>query len=369
VHIGRVMREKPIKIALLLEDLEFGGTQRYAVNLLQRLDRDLFEPELWVLRHGADLVRWVKEADVPIEWLSKASWVDPASLVRLASVILRRRPRILYTLTALPNIWGRLIAATLRVPIVVSGYRSLHPKQYERLLWRLSRRIVCNAEASKEVLIRDLGIDASRIAVVPNGVDTDLFCPAPDERSKEPTVVYIGRLVQDKDPLTLVEAFRMVAGRLPGARFEIVGNGPLKEKIAEYISSHGLQQRIQLTEGTRDVLSHLRKAWVFAMASETEASPNVIIEAMAAGVPVVATRVGGIPELVAEGKTGLLVPPHDPARLADALSELLVNDISRSAMCEHARERAVECYGLDSVTRKTEEVFIASMNGSSKGSV
>ena len=155
------MTAPPIRLVVLLQDLEFGGTQRYALQLLQHLDRDRFAPELWVLRGGTD---WSPDG-VKIVRLSGARRVGPVALTRLAWRLCRQRPDVLYTLTVVPNIWGRLFAGLLGVP-VVSGYRSLHPRQHEWLLHRFSARIIANAAALKEQLASCSGIVPDQITVV-----------------------------------------------------------------------------------------------------------------------------------------------------------------------------------------------------------
>lgn len=355
------MTSEPYKLAVLLQDLEFGGTQRYAVNLVKHLNRDLFDPELWVLRGGEDMIPFLRGVDVKIVWMSKSTWVGPRALFQLARNLVRNRPDILYTLTVVPNIWGRVFGSLRRVPVIVSGYRSLYPKQHERWLWRLSNRIICNAEVLRETMVRRSGVSRDRVRVIPNAVDTDIFRPAPDEKAPEPTVVYVGRLVQEKDPMNLVEGFRRTAEQLPEARFRLIGNGSMKPQVEEFVKAHRLESAISIIPGTKDIHAHFHQAWVFALASKQEASANVVIEAMACGLPVVLTRVGGLPELVNHGENGLLVDPHDPTQLAEALTTLLTDDAKRRAMGIKARERVMAHHSLQAMARKTEEVFLEAL--------
>lgn len=350
---------KPITIAILLQDLEFGGTQQYAIRLLMRLDRTMFLPELWVLRGGDDMTALAAEAGINVVWFSKAKQVTMLALARLAWRLLRRRPQILYTLTVVPNIWGRVFGALACVPVVVSGYRSLMPRQQERFLWRLSDKIICNAEALKKIMIRQFAVAPARIAVIPNAVDADWFRPEPTAKDPQPTVVFVGRLVAEKDPLNLLEAFRLAALRLPQARFEIIGNGPFKPEMETRIRVCSLESRIKLLPATADIRPALRKAWVFALSSTSEASPNVIIEAMAMGLPVVATRVGGIPELVADGATGLLVEPRNPANLAEAIITLLTDEARRCSMGENSREIILARHSIQTMVSQTERELLA----------
>jgi glycosyltransferase involved in cell wall biosynthesis len=273
-------------------------------------------------------------------------------------MLLRRRPQILYTLTAVPNVWGRVLGRIARVPVIVSGYRGLLPRQMERFLWRLSDRIICNAEASKDILIHRFSVEPTRIAVVPNAVDADRFHPEQAAKDLQPTVVFVGRLVADKDPLNLLEGLRLAAERVPHARFEIIGDGPFKPRLEKRIRAGSLETRIRLLPANTDVRSALRRAWVFTLPSASEASPNAILEAMAMGLPVVATRVGGIPELVADGTTGLLVEPGNPASLADALVALLTDETRRRSMGEKGRERVLSRHNIQSEVQQTAQVLL-----------
>ncbi|HSW28991.1 MAG TPA: glycosyltransferase [Longimicrobiales bacterium] len=304
----------PIRLVLLLQDLEFGGTQRYALQLVRRLDRRWFAPEVWVLRGGDDLLPPMLAAGVEVVRLSDGGWVGPVALTRLAWSLWRKRPGLLYTLTVVPDIWGRLFAGVLRIP-VVSGYR---------------------------------GIEPDRIAVIPNGVDCDDFAPDDTQRADHPLVVCAARLVDEKDLPTLLEAFRLTRLEVPGARLDIIGNGPVPS---------GAPSDVRFLPGTEDVRAHLQSGWVFALASRSEASPNALLEAMACGAPVVATRVGGIPELVEDGVNGLLVPPDDPVAMSAALTALLRDGGRRQVMGAAGRKRAETRFRLSDMVRATETVL------------
>ncbi len=353
----------PVHTVFLLQDLEFGGTQRYAINLLQKLDRSLFAPELWMLRGGEDMVPQALETGTKLSWMSKSpTIVWPHALTRLAYALIRERPQILYTMTVVPNIWGRLFAPLAKIPVVISSYRDLHPNQYELLMWRLSSRIICNAHTLKEELKRRHFADPNRVFVVPNAVDPQFFTPNSSQKAAEPTILYAGRLARVKDPLNLVEAFKLVIQRIPNARLEILGNGTLKQKIEEEIQDCLLCSRIKLIEGQLDIRPMLSQAWVFAMPSRREAAPNAVLEAMSAELPVVGTRVGGLPELIEDGVTGIIVEPKNPRALADALITLLENESLRNSMGKKAREKVLDCHTIDRMIADTQRVMIEALN-------
>jgi glycosyltransferase involved in cell wall biosynthesis len=353
---------KPIEIVLLLQDLEYGGTQRYAVHLLKNLDRSKFSPHIWVLRGGTDMVPFLGDSRDRVLWLSHSTWVDPVALTNLAWRLVRRRPQILYTLTVVPNIWGRILGNFARVPVIVSSWRDLYPKQYESWMWRLSTRIITNAAALKELHTQRYHVDPQRVSVIPSGVDHVFFEPDHYGKAAHPTVLYIGRLAREKDPLTLVEAFRLTLKRIPEARLQILGNGRLKNKLQSLVKRYNLESHISINPGVKDIRPFLRQSWVFAMTSEREAFPNAMLEAMSSELPVVATRVGGIPEMVDDGETGILVDPHNPEAVADALTRLLTDKNLREYMGQRGREKILAMYSIDRMVRETERVLLEAVN-------
>ncbi len=352
----------PFRTVLLVQDLEFGGTQRYAVQLLKHLDRSLFSPELWVLRGGKDMLPLAEEANVKIVFLSLSPRVGPRAIVHLLWRLMRYPPDILYTLTGVPNIWGRPFGTIARVPVIISSWRGLVEKQWESILWPLSTRIVCNAHALKGVIVRLHSVDPSRIAVVPNAVLADFFCPGNGDKAAEPTVLYVGRLEPEKDLLTLLEGFRLARQKIPNARLDIVGNGSLKQKLEDFIRRNSLETAVRLLPGRRDIRPLLHQAWVFAMTSIREASPNVMLEAMATELPVVGTRVGGIPELIQDGDTGIVIEPANPLALAEALTSLLHDEDVRRSMGRKGRERVLALHTMERMIDQTQQVIIEAVN-------
>lgn len=360
---------RPLRLAVLLQDLEYGGTQRYAVELLRRLDRSLFTPELWLLNSGHAMEAEARATGAPLVRLSTRPPGSPLALPPLFRHVASARPDILYTLTVVPNIWGRLFGRAAGVPAIASGYRALRPGQWESLLWRLSDRVICNAEILRQRVVAVHGAEPERVAVVPNSVDLERLLPAPGH-GEEALVVSVARLVPDKSPLTLVEAFALVRRELPQARLVMVGEGPLLPLVRARLAALGLEDAVELVGGCGDVRPHLARAQVFALASAREGSPNAVLEAMACGLPVVASRVGGIPELVEDGCTGLLATPGAPEDFARRLLHLLGAAALRVKMGKAGRQRVEERHSPEAVTRATERELLAAWtrrNGQARG--
>lgn len=356
----RLPAAAPARLVFLLEDLEYGGTQRQALELARRVDRRRFQVELWVLRAGDDLAPVARDWGLPVVWLARSGWVGPQSLWGLWKRLWQTPPDLLMLLTVIPNIWGRLWGRPARVPVIVGNCRggAAPWRQHERWLWPLAHHILCNSGILKDLLVSRYGVPPARLTVVQNGVDTEFFQPRSGEQSQGPPVLLcVARLVPDKDHDTLLAAFAHLADRHPDAELWLVGNGPRRPALEHKVQDLGLSGQVKFLPTTQDVRQLYRQADIFVLSSVAEALPNVILEAMAAGLPVVATRVGGVPEAVASGETGLLVAPRDVAALAGALERLLDEPQTRLAMGRRGRERAVAEFSFDAMVRRHEELW------------
>ncbi len=357
---GRRPAGVPARVVFLLEDLEFGGTQRQALELARRLDRRRFQVELWVLRAGDDLAPVARDYELPVVWLARSGWVGPQSLLSLGKRLWAHPPDLLMLLTVVPNIWGRLWGRLAGVPVIVGNCRggAAPWRQHERWLWPCADHLLCNSALLKDFLTSRYGLPPQRITVAVNGVDTDFFQPNPNGRPPGPPVLLsVARLVPDKDHDTLLKAFAHVSPHHPDAQLWLVGNGPRREVLEQQARNLGLAARVKFMPPEHDLRPLYQRADLFVLSSRAEALPNVILEAMAAGLPVVATRVGGVPEAVVPEATGLLVSPGDDAGLAAALGRLLDDPEARRAMGRQARGRVLGHFSFPAMVSRHQEVW------------
>jgi len=357
----------PVRVLMLLEDLCFGGTQRQAVEMAARFDPERVRPCLRVLLQGDDFAPLARERGLDVQWLTRSRRLGPAGLAALWRCLRRERPDVLLLLTALPNIWGRLLARLDELlpdapcPVVVGNIRqSGAPARYhERWLKNLAHHHVCNAASLRRQLQQDFGLPAGRVSVIHNGVDVERFRPAAAGTQQPLLVVSAGRLVPDKDQKTLLRAFALVARELPEVRLQLYGEGPLFAELQQQAAAMPADtvNRVALKGGRAGLEDVYPRAGLFALSSLREGLPNVVLEAMACGLPVVATAVDGVPELVAHGDTGLLTPPGDVEALAAAMLELLQDPARRREMGTAARRRVVEAFSYESAARAHEALF------------
>ena len=352
-----------IHVLFLMEDLCYGGTQRQTLQLAARLDRDAFRTSMLTLTGPTDLDAEAEAGGTELFRMGSSRRVDPLFFARLPGWLRRLDPDVIVPCTALPNIWGRLWGSCLRRlsgrPAVVGTVRGggAPKRQHERFLWRLCDHVVCNTGALRDIM-EGFGCPPSRISCIPNGVDTERFAPAPPPPSaRPPRILCVARLCEDKNQALLVDAFEIVRRRHPEAVLRLVGDGPWEGRVRERCGRSPCREGIELFPGTDDVRPHYAAASVFCLPSDREGQPNVLLEAMASGLPLCATAVGGVPRLVGGEAHGLLSPAGDAGALAASLCRLLDRPAEADAMGLANRARAVDEYGFVPMVKAHEAVF------------
>ena len=350
---------RPARLVFLLQDLKFGGTQRQTLELARRLDPAQFQVEVWLLAAGDDLAPLARRHGIPVIRLGRQERVGPVALARLGRRLKNQAIDVLMPLTVVPNIWGRVLGRLARVPVIVGNCRGggAPRRQHERWLWPLAHHLLCNSQALKSVLTERYGVPEVRLTTIPNGVDTDYFQPPAAPDAGPPRVLSVARMVPDKDHDTLVQAFRLTALAHPEAELWLVGDGPRLAEVRELTGRLLPPGKVRFLAPREDLRPLLHQATLLVLSSKTEALPNVVLEAMAAGLPVVATRVGGVPELVVPGLTGWLVDSGDAPALAAALGRLLGNPEMCRAFGRAGRDRALKDFSLETMTRRYEDLW------------
>ena len=300
---------------------------------------------------------------IPLVWLARQKRVGPLSLVNLWRRLRGGSVDLLLLLTAIPNIWGKPLGRLAGVPIIVSNCRGGAPhRQHEDWLWPLGDHIISNSVAEAAILTGSYEIPSDRVTVILNGVDTEYFQPPRAGRSGTPVILSVGRLEPQKDQEVLIEAFRSVAAEHPDAQLRLVGNGTLRENISSLTARHGLAARVQVLPGRTNLRPLFQEATVFALSSQAEGLPNVVLEAMASACrwsPPGRRVAGG-------GGTGpyrVAGPSRNVPALAAALSHLLSAPDTCQAFGRAGREQAMRDFSLEAMVRAHEEVFLSLVKG------
>ena len=249
------------------------------------------------------------------------------------------------------------------VPVVIASQRdlgNLRPPLQQRLqraMLSLATHVLVNSRAIADRLAGSRAARSGHLSVIHNGVDLSRFGPPPASVRREPgiTVTVLANLRPEKGILQIVEAAAAVRQASPETRVDIWGEGPLRGEAEARIRSLGLSEWVRLRGSTRTPEDVLRRSDIFVLPSLSEASSNVLLEAMATGLPVVATRIGGTPALV--GDAAVLVPPGDPAALAAALLELAGNPALATRLGAAARSRALAEFGMDRMLERVDPLY------------
>ena len=285
-------------------------------------------------------------------------WRDVLGLLELYRLCREFRPDIIHVNSSKAGILGRIAAAAARVPIRIFSvhgwaFRTQRPAWLfllaDRVVEPLTTLTICVSSRDREDGIAKRICRPERTIVILNGVPVPTEVP---ERtaSGEPTIVSVGRLKAPKDFLTFVRALALL-GDL-SFRGVIVGEGPDRGLIEDEVDGLGLRGKVELLGERRDGPALLRSSDIFVLSTGSEAMPMSVLEAMAAGLPVVASEVGGLPEVVADERTGLLVPPGDPATLASALARLIEDRELRLVLGARGLERARTTFSVERSRRE-----------------
>jgi glycosyltransferase involved in cell wall biosynthesis len=362
------------KVLILITLAEVGGAQTYVAQLLPALAERY---EVVVAAHGPgplrDATRDAGARFVALQQLRRD--LQPArdllALLELVALIRRERPDLVHANSSKAGLLGRLaaLAAGTRVRVFTvhgwafkaySGTASALFRWADRLLAPATTATICVSETERAAGLAARTCRGARTVVIPNAIDVDR-APQAALAGAPPRIVTVGRLAAPKDPLTLVRALPALGARPFTLAF--AGGGREHARVEAELRAHGLGDRVELLGERHDVPALLAAADVFVLASRSEGAPLSVLEAMAAGLPVVASAVGGVPELVADGETGLLVPPGDPAALSSALARLLDDAELRRRMGAAGRARARDRFDISALRAAHLELYARELAG------
>jgi glycosyltransferase involved in cell wall biosynthesis len=349
-------------VLVVINDLATGGAQRVAAGQAIGLAAAGYDVHVASLERVADgaLLDDCRREGVPVHPLRSAREPQVGAVVRLQSLLARLRPAVVHTHLAYAGVMGRTCARLARVPGLVSTQHNLSDweerageplRALDRRTLRWCDAVVAASNAIRQAVVRRDPVLAARTRVIHNGVDLEVFEVRDANRrtlarasfgfdSRHCVIGAVSRLDPRKGIDTLVEAFSAAIAVRPEARLLIVGGGPERAALEAAVCAKGLEAVVRFTGERRDVAGCLAAMDVFAAPSRTEGLGLALIEAMAAGLPVLGSRVGGIPEVVDDGHSGWLLPVDDTGAWRDALVRIAASPSTRIALGVEARRRA-----------------------------
>ncbi len=356
---------KPIPILLMAHSLGHGGGERQLALTALNIDRSRFEPHVGCCEGGFWMDR-LREAGVRFFLMGPRSLVSPSALRearRLRAYIREHGIRIVQTFDYSMNVLGVPAARSVRGVIVISNLRchtSLIPRRYRLLnliAIRSSAAVVVNSEALRRHLHEDYSIPLLKIFTCHNGLDTGVFHPAARTESSSVVVGTVCVLRPEKNLGLLLEAFAAVARKACDLKLLITGSGPEEPALRALAETLKIANRCVFRPSTPEVANVLRSIDVFVLPSLSEGLSNALMEAMACGCCVIASEVGGNPELVSDGTTGLLFPSGNREALIERLSEVLADPQRRRSLAAAAADRIGKEFSLSRAVENMQEIY------------
>lgn len=352
---------------------ETGGGKSHLLALLPKLRTLGVDASLLCFSAGL-LSQEAQESGIPTHTLGVSSMLSPRLMVGLYQYFKASAPDIVHTHGGRANLYGRLAARLAGVPLVVTTVHSHTDLDYtspwqnmwfatvDRATWGLADGLIAVSEQLQSALLRR-GMKQSKVRVVHNGIEDICSKPlAVHEEFNLPiesvVLCAVGRFVPVKRFDLLLTAMLKVVETNPNALLLLVGDGPLEQQLRETSVQLGLGAHVKFAGYRCDVRSIMESSAAFVMSSEMEGLPIVLLEALAGKVPIVATSVGGIPEIITTEENGLLVAPHNSGALAEAIERVLARPIEAQARAVNGRKWFEEHATAEAMARKTLSIYI-----------
>lgn len=355
-----------LNLFLMLNTFETGGSERQFVAVTGALDRHQFNVRLGcVVRLGPLLEKVAAVEEFPLggSFLSLRAQLSRAALGRY---LWRERIRVAHSFDFYTNLLLLPTARLVRVPVVIGSHRQLGdlltPRQFraQAASFRFCDRVVCNSRAAAERLLEQ-GLREEKIVIIPNGLEPELFAaavPALPKSSGRLRVGMIARMnARSKHHALFLRAAGRLAPKFPNVEFLLAGDGPLREELEALAREAGIADRVSFLGDRRDIPQLLASMDISVVPSRSESLSNAVLEAMAAGVAVVATNVGGTPEVISDRETGLLVPPDEENELAAAMERFITEPGLRAGCARKAKELASAKFSLESVAERYQSLY------------
>jgi sugar transferase (PEP-CTERM/EpsH1 system associated) len=351
-----------INVLHVVLGLQVGGLEKVVLDLVDTHPADI-KPFIVCLEKRGELGQQYKHLE--IFELHKESGINLKIIPKLVSLTKELNIDIIHTHNPGPHIYGAITGFLTRRPVVHTKHGRNYPTE-KRKVWLnkiaslLTNKIVAVSQDAADVCLDAEKIPISKVTVILNGIDTNRFCEKAYNSDAMGIPIRIGivaRLSEEKDHLALLSACKMLSAHTTHFHLDIVGDGPLKETLVAAVKKLELDSYISFRGTRHDVPELLRQLHIFVLSSTSEGISLTLLEAMATGLPVVATNVGGTPEVVIDGETGYLVPPKNPGEMARKLLLLINDENKRRQMGEKGRERIIALFSSKETGREYASLY------------
>ena len=355
-----------LAVFLMTNTFETGGSERQFATLARALQTEAFRIELGCLGNSGPLGNGLGDVPEFSPGGTLYGWTSMRARLRLGRRLRARRVAVAHSFDFYSNLMMIPAAKLAGTRAVVGSQRQLgdlltkSQSIAQNMVFRLADCVVCNSRAAADGLTRT-GLPARKIRIIPNALPEEAFAAEAPALPRCGSILRAGMIARMNNPVkdypALLHAAARVAAKHANVEFLLVGDGPLRSQLEEMGKALGIEKQLRFLGDRRDISAVLASMDISVLTSRSESLSNAIIESMAAGLPVIAMRVGGNPELVRDGETGFLVPPGDAASLADALERLLAAPELRREFGRKAKAFAVEHFSLRRVLGQYEQMY------------
>ena len=366
--------DKKTKILYLITGLKIGGAEIILYDSVKNLDKKRFEPVVVSIIPIAEIGERIQKLGIKVLSLNARFKCNPFIFFRLILIFKKEKPRILHSFLFHSIFLGRIVGRFCKVPIIVSSIHSEYMGGFLRnRLLRITNSlddvVTIVSQKAAETMIKLKTVSANKLLVIYNGIDLNKFI-FQDKKVKEEirkelnlkkddkVLISVGRLFEAKGYPYLIEAIKILKKKHPDIKLLVLGDGPEGKKIKEHIKELKLEKNILLLGQKESISEYLNASDVFVMSSLWEGLPIALLEAMAGGLPVVATRVGGVPEVVEDVKSGFLVELKNPRGLAEKIVKMLeMSEEERRKMGERGRKIVEKKFSIERMIKEYENLY------------
>ncbi len=363
-----------IKVLQIVEDLKIGGLERVIALIVSGLSKADFESEIWCLADGGIIAEELVTKGIKVRVLGLRSYHQPANIIRLALMMREEKFHIVHTHGYFASTFGRLSAIIGRIPVIFTHVHSTYyaynrrHQLVEKILSKYTEKIICVSRAVQNFVVGQEGISKNRTCIIYNGADIsqmavnsemDSLEEMSDTEGQHVVIITVASLTKNKGHIVLLNAFKKLVENHANVRLMIVGDGPMKIYLTDYTKELGLSSRVIFTGQKKQITLFLKISDIFVLNSiEREGLGIAVIEAMAAGLPVVGTSVGGLPELISDQQSGFVVKPGDSHELYCALKRLVDEESLRKRMGLCGKKIYEERFTPAMMNRQLQELYI-----------
>ena len=362
-----VMR-KPINIMQVVLSLSYGGLERLTLQLSDRLNKEKYRVSICCLDCEGELAAEGRLKGINILAFGRKPGFDMLLPFKLAALMIKQSIDIVHTHNPCAMVYGTLGARLARIPVTINTRHNGDVRHVNSIIWAMNDAISVISQDAQQTLLRHNNIRQDKTLVIYNGIDQNKFNATQVKNqfrnslgldSAAHIIGTASRLSSLKDHHTMLESFCLVLKQLPNSYLLLVGDGPERQALEKHSLQLGISKNVRFLgfKNDNDVINYLSIFNLYVMSSLIEGISLALLEAMAVSRPVVATNVGGNSEVIIEDETGILVPPKDPEKMAQAIIKILQNPDLAKKMGEAGRQMVEEKFTLDGMVHEYESIY------------